>query len=217
MYYPLALVLKDGDTIYIGKVGPQHVVRIILNGEDPVPILEVNTNLPSIVSSSSGRIWIDFNAPSKEGPFTFCMDVKKTKGLETHCLAFDVDKNVIEVRTSDVRGREFEYSSLKAVLRNKGNGIARVDVYCDLCNKRSVTLYPHEIKEVVLDVRMPVAGSYTVKLYVNDGLNASEAFFRILSTPTVEGRLFTSKLYPDLLHPLLYPIKVMWRLLVWKM
>ncbi len=205
LYYPLFGVYGSGEVVYLGEVGPSHVIHIVLGGEGYT--LDVEGNLVSY----AGRTWIDTRAVRGDTG-SFCVE----RGGEKLCFVYKT-RDVVGVDRQRVYtlGKEFGEVSVGFAVYNEGRGVTKVSVYCESisCKPKELFLPAGEIAWVELNIPVEGWGIYTGKVIVEDVYSGhrDEVEVKIGVGHTWEGILVSPFLYTDVL----YPSSVIRRLVGW--
>lgn len=219
VYFPVSGTVTDGGTFYIGKTGMNHSVRIILGAEG---VSSIETDYPANVTISSGRAWVDFNAPSTPGPHHLCLDVVKETGLESFCIAYDVVENPLRVITegNEVSVPEAGSSSFEFYVVNTGVGTTTLIPDCTYpCEGEEIVVYPMKESGGTVTFHSVVSGEYPSEILLKDALSGE--VYRIPVTvnvyPTIRGRIRVHSILSDVFLPILHPVRLILGVLFWRM
>ncbi len=220
IYFPVSSQISDGGILYIGKLGKSHVVRLIFNAEDPSPILSVDTTPEANTVIRDGRLWITFQAPSSPGRYYLDISVERNTGMERYTIAYDVVEKplLVELPSPTVSIPEAGTSNFSVGIVNTSLGSTKVRVSCPRCPAVEVPIPPKETKVITLSASSTLSGDYNEEITVID-LYSGEKYtspVTFVVYPTIEGRVRSVYLLPDVFLPVLYPFRLFLGVLFWR-
>ena len=221
LYYPTSGTVSDGGVFYIGKVGKNHIVKLILDAKDPSPIQSITTDIPSEINYSAGRAFITFKAPSQEGNYAITLVIKRSNGIETVKIAFDVVSKPLEVviGSSEPSIPEAGDGSFDVAVVNHGVGLTRLTISSPFPSEpTTVVLPPHEVVKRSLTLHGGLSGTYSTEVVVKDELSGEtyEVPVTVTVYPTLPGRVKTVYLLADPFLPVLEPIRLLLGVIFWR-
>ena len=222
IYEPVAASVTDQGALYIGKVGRNHMVKLILNAEQPEPIEDVMLDYPGKrITVSSGRIYIEFNAPSIPGRYSIKITVKKKTGIESFTIGFDVVEKPLQIKVENnlIVIPELEQNTLRILVINPLASSTYLMVTSpDAVRPIRFFLPRHEVPEPKeIQLRADFSGDYPSYVLAEDILNGEtyKIPIHIHVTSTMRGRIESIRMAPDLFLPVLYPPRLLLEVLMW--
>ncbi len=221
IYYPTSGTVSDNGVFYIGKVGKNHIVKLILNAQDPSPIESITTDIPSEINYSVGRAFITFKAPSRDGNYAITLVIKRKNGIETVRIAFDVVSRPLEVvlGSSEPSVPEAGDGTLDVAVINHGVGLTKLSISSLFPSEpTTAVLPPHEVVKRSLTLHGGLSGEYSSEVVVKDELSGETYKVPITVTvyPTLSGRVKTVYLLADPFLPILQPIRLLLGVIFWR-
>ena len=218
IYEPLAVVLSDGDVIYIGKVGPGYTIRIIMNTEYPTPVVSVESDYPITFTQRSGRGWVEFNAPTEPGTYHLLLAVKHTNTVDRITVSYDVVPEPLIIRfPSAVSAKELSVKTTRGYVLNPTVGYTYLRISCPMCTVNTRFVPPKDGVYLPLTIRAGFSGLYNVPVRVKD-LRSGDVYEQTLKLrvePSLPGRVMSFRISSDFLTPIIYPIRLLIGVIFW--